>query len=58
MDCPSIGVLCNCQGGRGGSGGRVEWGGEAKLCDAVLVQYMYCICGRRGGNWGNVAVYL
>ena len=31
-------------------------GGEAKLCDAVLVQYTYCICGRRGG--GNEAVYL
>ena len=32
--------------GGGGSGGG---GGKAKLCDAVLVQYMYCICGRRGG---------
>ena len=57
MDCPSIGVLCNCQRGRGGSGGRGEGGvGGGKLCDAVLVQYMYCICGRRGG--GDVAVYL
>ena len=27
-------------------------GGVAKLCDAVLVQYMYCICGRMGGGGG------
>ena len=50
-------MLCNCQGDQGGSGERVEWGwGEAKLCDAVLVQYMYCICGRRGGGWGSVSL--
>ena len=31
--------------------------GAGKLCDAVLVQYMYCICGRRGGGqWGSVSL--